>query len=154
MWLLWQTSNIFLLMNKLIVTYNIKKTSAWAYMTRLEDDWLSASQSNQLLQLTSEVSLLPSLWSRSMLQHYTWGNWGMCDQHEYWLNSALKKDGMAPGNTTSGLRWTKLMGRHLNWMSWMSIFSRSYFVCVNDTVKHSPWMLFWPHKWKVNKGNS
>lgn len=68
LWLLWQTSKMVLLMNELIVTYNIRKMSAWSCIARSEDDWLSATQSNQLPQPTSEVNSLPSPWSRSTLQ--------------------------------------------------------------------------------------
>lgn len=127
------------LMNELIVTYNIKKMSAWYYMTRSEDDWLSATQSNQLLQPTSEVNSLPSPWSRSALQWYTWGNGVICDQREYCLNNAMNKDvSVTPGNTTPGLESTKLMGRHQKWMSGMALHLLQIPHCMCAWYSHQP----------------
>lgn len=72
-WLLWQTSKMLALMNELTVTSNIGTMSAWSYMTRSEDEWLSAALSNQLPQATWEVSSLLWPWFGSVLQCCTQG---------------------------------------------------------------------------------
>lgn len=64
---------MLVLMNELTVTSNIGTMSAWLYMTRSEDEWLSAALSNRLPQATWEVSSLPWPWPEPALQCCTQG---------------------------------------------------------------------------------